>query len=78
MILGKVLEPAEPLRLESCPTRSGRPGDRLVADHPAHRWIAAQRVRVVHVVLAGQPPEYRLPQQTDEPVAVYLAWSARR
>jgi hypothetical protein len=64
MILGKVLGPGEPLRLESG-SLEGRPGDRLVADRPVHRWIAAQRVRVV---LAGQPPEYRLPQQTDQPV----------
>jgi hypothetical protein len=32
------------------------------ADYPTHRRIAAQPHGVVHVLVAGQPPEYRLPQ----------------
>ena len=62
---GKVLGPAEPLRLEAAHLagRGGRPADRPVADHPAHRRVAAQPLGVVHVLIAGQPPEHRLAQQ---------------
>src|SRR6516162_9813201 len=39
----KVLGLAQPLRLEPAhlASRGGTPGDRPVADHPAHRWVAA-------------------------------------
>src|SRR6516165_2350789 len=45
--------------------RSVAPGvhDRLnrpITRHPAHRRVAAQSLGVVHVLIAGQPPEYRL------------------
>ena len=72
---GEVLGPAQPLRLEAAHLagRGGRPGDRPVADHPAHRRIAAQPVGVVHVLVAGQPPEHRLAQQADQPMATVLA-----
>jgi hypothetical protein len=33
-----------------------------------HRRIATQRLGVVHVLVTGQPPEYRLPQQSDQQV----------
>ena len=72
---GEVLGPAQPLRLEAphLAGRGGRPADRPVADHPAHRRIAAQPLGVVHVLVAGQPPEHRLPQQTRQPMPTVLA-----
>jgi len=59
------LRVAEPLRLEPAHLagRSGRLGDRPVTDHPAHCRVAAQPLGVVHVLVAGQPPEHRLAQQ---------------
>ena len=33
----------------------------LAANHPAHCRVAAQPVGVVHVLISGQPTEYRLP-----------------
>jgi len=42
-------------------------------EHPAHRRIATQPIGVVHVLVARQPPEYRLPQQSDQEVASVLA-----
>ena len=72
---GKVLRSAQPLRLE--PThlarRGGRPNNRPTADHPAHRRVAAQPLGVVHVLVARQPPEYRLAQQPGQPVPTVLA-----
>ena len=46
---GKVLGPAQPLRLETAHLagRSRGPGDRPVANHPAHCGIAAQPVGVI-------------------------------
>jgi hypothetical protein len=75
---GKVLGPAQPLRLEAAHLagRGGRTGDRPVADHPAHRRVMAQPVGVVHVLVAGQPSEHRLTQQTSQPMTTILA-SAR-
>ena len=72
---GDVLRPAQPLRLETAHLagRGGRPGDRSVADHPAHRRITAQPLRVVHVLVAGEPSEHRLPQQADQSVAAVPA-----
>jgi hypothetical protein len=72
---GEVLGPAEPLRLEATHLagRGRRPGDRAVADHPAHRRITTQPLGVVHVLVAGQPPEHRLPQQAGQPMAAVLA-----
>jgi len=40
---------------------------------PAHRRIAAQPLGIVHVLVAGKPAEYRLPQQADEQVTTVLA-----
>jgi hypothetical protein len=72
---GKVLRPAQPLCLETAHLagRGGKPGDRSVADHPAHRRVAAQPVGVVHILIAGQPPGHRLAQQAGQPVATVLA-----
>ena len=58
-----------PIWLAEAATR----GDRPVADNPAHRRIAAQPVGVVHVLVAGEPPEHRLTQQAHQPVATVLA-----
>jgi hypothetical protein len=64
---GKVLRPAEPLRLEPAHLagRGGEASNRTVADHPAHRRVAAQSLGVVHILVAGEPAKYRLPQQPD-------------
>jgi len=61
---GKVLGPAQPLRLEAAHLAGrGSPTHwRPTADHPTHGRIAAQPIGVVHVLVAGQPAEYRLPQ----------------
>jgi hypothetical protein len=63
---------AQSLRLEPAHLagRSHRPGDRSIADHPAHRWVAAQPLGVIHVLVASQPPEHRLAQQADQVAAV--------
>jgi hypothetical protein len=67
----EVLRPRQPLGLETSHLAGrGTPTHRRVAaDHPAHRWIAAQPLGVVRVLVAGQPAEYRLPQQPDQRVA---------
>jgi hypothetical protein len=72
---GEVLLPAQPLRLEAAHLagRSGKPGNRPVAHHPAHRRIATQPLGVVHVLVTGQPPEHRLPQQPDQQMPSVLA-----
>jgi hypothetical protein len=72
---GKVLGPAKPLRLEAphLAGRSGRPRDRPVADHPPHCGVVAQPVGVVHILVAGQPSEYRLAQQARQSVPTILA-----
>jgi hypothetical protein len=67
---GQVLRPRQPLGLEA-PHLAGRGTPthrRMAADHPAHRRIAAQPVGVVHILVAGQTAEYRLPQQPDQQV----------
>jgi hypothetical protein len=67
--------PAQPFRLKTphLASRRGRADDRPVADHPAHCRIAAQPLGVVHVLIAGQPPEHRLAQQAGQPMATVLA-----
>jgi hypothetical protein len=47
--------------------------DSAVADHPAHRRIAAQPLGVIHVLRAGEASEDGLPQQADQDVAAVLA-----
>jgi len=39
----------------------------------AHRWIAAQPVGIVHILVVGQPPKHRLPQRAGQPVAAVFA-----
>ena len=70
----QVLRPGQPLCLEAAHLagRCSGPFDRP-ADHPAHRRIAAQPLGIVHVLVAGKPAEYRLPQQADEQVTTVLA-----
>jgi hypothetical protein len=40
---------------------------------PAYRRVAAQPLGVFHVLVAGQPPEHRLPQHAGEPMPTVLA-----
>jgi hypothetical protein len=72
---GKVLGPAQPLRLEATHLagRGGRASNRVVADHPAHRRVAAEPLGVVHVLVPGQASKHRLAQQPRQPVATVLA-----
>ncbi len=72
---GKVLGPAQRLRLETAHLTGGggRPGDRTVADHPAHCRVMAQPIGMVHVLVACKPSEYRLAQQAGQPMATILA-----
>ena len=61
---GEVRRTGQPLGLEA-PYLAGRGSPthwRLATDHPTHCRVTAQPVGVVHVLIAGQPPEYRLPQ----------------
>src|SRR6266851_2219796 len=76
----EVLRPGQPLGLEP-PHLAGRGSLthwRFATDDPTHRWVAAQPLGVVHVLVAGQPPEYRLPQQPDQKVASVLAGARLR
>ena len=77
---GEVLRPRQPLGLEAAHLagRGAGPIGRSVADHPAHRRIAAQPLGVVHILVAGQPPEYRLPQQPDQQMPSVLAGACLR
>ena len=52
--------------------------DRPVADHPAHRRVAAQPIGVIQILIAGEPPEYRLPQQPDQEVLSVLTGACIR
>jgi hypothetical protein len=72
---GEVLRPCRPLGLEATypAGRDSLTHWRPTADHPAHRRVAAQTVGVVHILVADQPPECRLPQQPDQEVLSVLA-----
>ena len=76
----EVLRPHQPLGLEAAHLAGrGSPTHwRLAADHPAHCRVAAQPVGFVHVLIAGQPPEYRLPQQADQQMASVRAGACLR
>jgi hypothetical protein len=45
---------------------------RPAADDPAHRGIAPEAVGVVHILVAGEPTEHRLPELGDQAVAPVL------
>jgi hypothetical protein len=72
---GEVLRPGQPLGLEAAHLAGGggRSRNRSVADHPTHRRVAAPPVGVVHILVSSEPPEHRLAQQADQPVAAILA-----
>ena len=72
---GKVLRCREPLRLEPAHLawRSRTALCRFAADNPAHRWIVAQALGVVHVLISSETTKHRLPQQTDQRMATVLA-----
>jgi hypothetical protein len=52
---------------------AANPCNHSVADHPAHCRVAAQPIGVVNILVAGQPTEYRLPQQSGQPMATIFA-----
>jgi hypothetical protein len=70
-----VLFRCQPTRLEpphlACRRRASQGG--LAADDPTHRRIIAQPLSVVDILVAGEPPEHRLPQRTDQSVPAVLA-----
>jgi hypothetical protein len=45
----------------------------LPADDPAHRRIVTKTFGIVHVLVAGETAEHRLPQQTDQRMTPVLA-----
>ena len=51
------------------------PHHRPATDHPAHGGIVRQPVGIVHVFVAGQPPQHGLAQLSDQRVAAVLARS---
>jgi hypothetical protein len=57
---GKVLGPAQPLRLKAphMTGRGGRAADRPIANHPAHCRVTTQPVGIIHVFVSSQPPEH--------------------
>ena len=77
---GEVLRSSQPLGLKAAHLagRGSLTHWRPSADHPTHRRVAAQPLGVVHVLVAGQPPEYRLPQQPDQEVLSVLAGACIR
>jgi len=40
------------------------------------REITPQSLGVIHVLVAGEPPEYRLPQQAGQPIDPTGVWIA--
>src|ERR1700704_334533 len=68
---GEVRRTGQPLSLKATHLAGrGSPTYRCsTADYPTHRWIMAQALGVVHVLVAGQPPEHRLAQQPDQEMA---------
>ena len=68
----------QPLGLEAAhlAARSGRTIETLTADDRPHGWVAGEPLGVVDILVAGEPPEYRLPKQPGQRVARVLAASA--
>ena len=71
--LERHIAPATRIEPAHLARRGGRARDRAVADHATHRRIVAQPVSVVHILIGGEPSEYRLPQQADRSVTAVLA-----
>jgi hypothetical protein len=46
---------------------------RATADDPAHGWISAKPVGIVHVLVPGEPPKHGLAKLSDQRVAAILA-----
>jgi hypothetical protein len=72
---GHVGRRCKPLRLEAAHlTWRNRTALRgLATDNPANRRIVTQTFGIVHVFVAGEPTEHRLPEQTDQRMATVLA-----
>src|SRR5215469_3523859 len=71
----KVLRYRKPLCLEAAhlARRRRTPVSRLAADNPAHRWIMAQALGVVDILVSSKATEHRLSQQTRQRMATILA-----
>src|SRR6476659_1351745 len=72
---GKVLGPAQPLCLEAphLAGRGGRPADRPVPNYPTHCRVTTQPLCVIHILVAGQPPEHGWAQKARQPMPTVLA-----
>jgi hypothetical protein len=46
---------------------------RFAADDPAHRWIVAQSLGVVHILVSCEPAEHRLTQHADQRMTAVLS-----
>src|SRR3954468_11730469 len=53
--------------------RRRRARSRTAADDPAHRRIMAQAFGVIYILVSGEPPEHRLPQQPNKRMATVPA-----
>ncbi len=75
---GKVLLACQPLRLEPAHLAGGGGTvvNRPAADNPTHRRIARQPVRIVHILVASEPPKHGLTQQAGQDVPRVLAATA--
>jgi hypothetical protein len=76
----EVLRPGQPLGLEAAHLagRGSLTHWGPTANHPTHRRIAAQPLGIVHVFVARQPAEHRLPQQADQLMPAILTGSCVR
>jgi hypothetical protein len=71
----QILVSGEPMRFEASHLTGRRrtPMRRLAADNPTHRRIMPKLLGVVHVFIAGESPEDRLPKHPNERVPAVLA-----
>ncbi len=71
----EVLRTSEPFRLETPHLARGCRSimNRSIANDPPHRRVTTQALGVVHVLVARELPEHRLPQQADQCVPTVLA-----
>jgi uncharacterized protein (TIGR03032 family) len=58
--------------------RGGRAIETLTADDRPHRGVAGEPLGVVDILVAGEPPEYRLPKQPTQLVAHVLSAADHR